>query len=211
MVLADDEQLPFRDESIDILMSSLSLHWVNKLPELFKEVNRCLIKDGVFLGALFGGQTLYELRCSLQLAENERLGGFAPHISPFVEPTDIGALLNRAGFNLLTIDVEEMKVNYPSMFELIFDLQSMAESNVAWNRQSHLDRDSMLAAAAIYREVYGDSSGNVPATFQVVNFIGWKPDPSQPKPARRGSANVSFKDMDNLDSMVDNLKETKPS
>ena len=34
---------------------------------------------------MFGGDTLVELRVALQLAELEREGGFAPHISPFVE------------------------------------------------------------------------------------------------------------------------------
>lgn len=201
-ILIDDEHLPFRNECSDLVLSNLSLHWVNKLPELFSEVIRCLRNDGVFLGAIFGGQTLYELRCSLQIAESERLGGFSPHISPFVEPTDIGSLLNRAGFNLITIDVEEMTINYPSIFELMFDLQGMAESSVAWNRRLHLNRDCLIAAASIYRELYADKSGNIPATFQVINFIGWKPDLSQPKPAKRGSANFSFKDIENL-----NLKE----
>jgi len=46
---------------------------------------RILKPDGVFIGAMFGGETLYELRVSLQLAETEREGGIAPHISPFVE------------------------------------------------------------------------------------------------------------------------------
>lgn len=45
----------------------------------------------------------------------------------------------------------------------------------------------------------------IPATFQVVNFIGWKPDPSQPKPAARGSATVSLKDLDNVSKMESQL------
>ena len=38
------------------------------------QVLRVLKPDGVFLGAMFCGDTLYELRCSLQLAELERNG-----------------------------------------------------------------------------------------------------------------------------------------
>lgn len=52
---------------------------------------------------MFGGDTLYELRCSLQLAELEREGGFSPHVSPFVAVSDLGHLLSRAGFNTLTV------------------------------------------------------------------------------------------------------------
>lgn len=59
--------------------------------------------DGVFVGAMVGGETLYELRCSLQLAELEREGGFAPHISPYTAVTDLGNLLGQAGFSMLTV------------------------------------------------------------------------------------------------------------
>ena len=34
----------------------------------------CLKEDGVFIGAMFGGETLYQLRSALQLAEIEREG-----------------------------------------------------------------------------------------------------------------------------------------
>jgi NADH dehydrogenase [ubiquinone] 1 alpha subcomplex assembly factor 5 len=91
----------------------------------------------VFIGAVFGGDTLYELRSSLQLAELERHGGIAPHISPFTEIRDIGSLLTRAGFTMLTVDTDEIVVGYPSMFELMWDLKGMGENNAAYNRCSN--------------------------------------------------------------------------
>jgi len=201
-MVVDEEHLPFADESIDLVLSSLSLHWVNQLPSTFSQIMKCLKKDGVFIGALFGGETLYELRGALQLAEIEREGGFAAHISPFTEVRDIGSLLNRAGFTMLTIDTDEIVVNYPSMFELMSDLKGMAENNASWIRKLHLHRETMFAASAVYRELYGNPDGSVPATFQVIYMIGWKPDPSQPKPLERGSANVSMKDIYRIDDVV---------
>ncbi|XP_013386082.1 arginine-hydroxylase NDUFAF5, mitochondrial [Lingula anatina] len=201
-VVADEEYLPFKENSLDLVVSGLSLHWVNDLPGTFKQIQRSLKPDGAFLGTVFGGETLYELRCSLQLAEIEREGGFGPHISPFVEPIDIGALLDRAGFNLVTMDTEEINIAYPSMFEVMEDLKGMGENNCAWNRKSHIQRDTLIAADAIYREMYGLEDGNLPATFQIIHFIGWKPHPSQKKPAKRGSATVSIKDIDKLDQII---------
>lgn len=96
---------------------------MNDLPKAFKKILNSLKQDGVLLAAVFGGDTLYELRSSLQLAELERLGGLSPHISPFTEVRDIGNLLSRAGFTMLTIDTDEIVVNYPSMFELMWDLK----------------------------------------------------------------------------------------
>ncbi|KFP77895.1 NADH dehydrogenase [ubiquinone] 1 alpha subcomplex assembly factor 5, partial [Acanthisitta chloris] len=206
-VVADEEFLPFREDTFDLVVSSLSLHWVNDLPKAFKEIHQVLKPDGVFIGAMFGGDTLYELRCSLQLAELEREGGFSPHVSPFTAVADLGHLLARAGFNTLTVDTDEIQVNYPGLFEVMEDLQGkyilrMGESNCSWNRKPLLHRETMLAAAAIYREMYGNSDGSVPATFQIYYMIGWKFHESQPRPAQRGSATVSFGDLGKIEGIL---------
>ncbi|XP_042314081.1 uncharacterized protein LOC121925683 [Sceloporus undulatus] len=104
-IVADEEFLPFKENTFDLVVSGLSLHWVNDLPKALHEVHRILKPDGVFIGSMFGGDTLYELRCSLQLAELEREGGFAPHVSPFTAVSDLGHLLGRAGFNTLTVSI----------------------------------------------------------------------------------------------------------
>ncbi|XP_036041338.1 arginine-hydroxylase NDUFAF5, mitochondrial isoform X3 [Onychomys torridus] len=168
----------------------------------------CVLKpDGVFVGAMFGGDTLYELRCSLQLAETEREGGFSPHISPFTAVSDLGHLLGRAGFNTLTVDTDEIQVNYPGMFELMEDLKGMGESNCSWNRKALLHRDTMLAAAAVYREMYGNEDGSIPATYQIYHMIGWKYHDSQARPAERGSATVSFGELAKLNDVMSQGKK----
>ncbi|KAI4833272.1 hypothetical protein KUCAC02_016182 [Chaenocephalus aceratus] len=179
-VLADEEFLPFKENTFDLVVSSLSLHWINDLPGALRQIHQVLKPDGVFIGAMVGGETLYELRCSLQLGETEREGGFSPHVSPY------------------TADTDEVQVHYPGIIEVMTDLQGMGESNCAWNRRSMLNRDSILAAAAIYKEMYGSEDGSVPATFEILYMIGWKPHESQAKPAKRGSANVSFADLSQI-------------
>lgn len=182
------------------MISNLALHWFNDLPGIFKSVNNCLKPDACFLASIFGSETLYELRSSLHLAEQERRGGLSPHISPFTKIRDIGSLLNRAGFTMLTIDTDEMVIGYPSMFELLHDLKGMGESNAAYNRPLTVSRDVLLAASTIYDEMYQKKNPEtgekgVHATFQVLYFIAWKKHASQPQPLERGSANVSLKDL----------------
>nr|XP_042909797.1 arginine-hydroxylase NDUFAF5, mitochondrial isoform X3 [Parasteatoda tepidariorum] len=197
-MVVDEEYLPFSPNSIELFVSSLNFHWINNLPGVFEQIHKCLKPDGVLIASLFGGDTLFELRSSLQLAENEREGGFSPHISPFARVRDIGDLLNRAGYTMLTIDTDEIVVNYPSMFELLDDLRGMGETNAAWNRKVGINRDSLLAAGAIYAGMYGNADHTVPATFQVIYLIGWKPHESQAKPAKRGSGQISMKTISNL-------------
>ena len=209
----DEEDFSFEPESLDLVISALSLHWVNNLPGCFRSINESLKNDGVFMAAMFGGETLYELRSSLQLAELERDGGISAHISPFADIRDVGGLLTRANFTMLTIDTDEMVVGYPSMFELMWDLKGMAENNAARNRNLRLNRDTMLAAAAIYKELYGKTKEDgvpfIPATFQVIYLLGWKPDASQPKPIRRGTGEVSLKDLYKLEEIVKETKKIK--
>lgn len=200
-LMVDEEFIPFRDNSIDMFASNLSLHWVNDLPGCLRQIRKALKNDGVLIGSMFGADTLFELRCSLQIAELEREGGFAPHVSPFTTVNDLGNLLTRAGFTMLTIDCDTIQINYPSMFELMFDLKGMAENNCSWSRKSLLHRDTMVAAAAVYKEMYGRDQKGVPATFNVVNFIAWKPDPTQPVAAQRGSGEFSLKDIGDLDKL----------
>ncbi|KAM3856526.1 arginine-hydroxylase NDUFAF5, mitochondrial [Vipera latastei] len=207
-IVADEEFLPFKENTFDLVVSSLSLHWVNDLPKALHEVHRVLKPDGVFIGSMFGGDTLFELRCSLQLAELEREGGFSPHVSPFTAVSDLGHLLGRAGFNTLTVDSDEIQVNYPGMFEIMADLQGMGESNCCWNRKPMIHRATMLAAAAVYKELYGNNDGTIPATFQIYYMIGWKFHESQAQPAQRGSAKVSFGDLRKINELISGKKKT---
>jgi NADH dehydrogenase [ubiquinone] 1 alpha subcomplex assembly factor 5 len=84
------------------------------------------------------------------------------------------------------------------MFELMQDLQAMGENNCLASRKHYTSKDVFIAASAAYQSIYGNPDGSIPATFQVIHMIGWKPHESQPKPLKRGSATRSFKDLDQL-------------
>ncbi len=192
-LLADEESLPFAPASFDLVVSNLSLHWVNDLPGAMRQAHDVLKPDGVFLASMLGGHTLKELRVALQLAEHEREGGISSHISPAAHVADCGGLLQAAGFALPTVDVDTVTVTYPNALVLMEHLQGMGESNAILTRRPYVSRETFLAAAAIYQELYGEEDGSVPATFQVVYMIGWTPHESQPKPKKRGSAQQSLK------------------
>ncbi|KAI8323000.1 S-adenosyl-L-methionine-dependent methyltransferase [Martensiomyces pterosporus] len=193
-----DEEFPmFEPESLDAVVSSLSMHWINDLPGMMIQIRKALVPDGVFIGAMFGGDSLFELRTSLQLADQERDGGIAARVSPLTDTRDVGSLLSRAGFTLSTIDLDNIVVNYPTMLHLISDINAMGEGNAVVQRLPFLKRDTLLAASAIYKELHGNPDGTIPATFQVIYMIGWKPDPSQPQPLPRGSGQASLGEMFN--------------
>ncbi|KAJ2851901.1 hypothetical protein IWW36_000674 [Coemansia brasiliensis] len=147
-----NEEMPkFEDESLDAVVSSMSMHWVNDLPGMLIQIRKALVPDGVFIGAMLGGESLFELRSSLQLADIERDGGIAARVSPLTDTRDVGSLLNRSGLTLSTIDVDNIVVNYPSMLHLISDINAMGEGNAVVQRLPFIKRDTLFAASAIYK------------------------------------------------------------
>lgn len=192
-LVADAELLPLRAHSLDLVTSVLSLHWVNDLPGTLIQINRALKPDGLLLAAMFGGETLRELRQSLMEAEMEIEGGVSPRVSPFADIRDMGGLLQRAGFNLPVIDSDTITVTYDNPLKLMRDLRGMGESNaVIERRKGFTRRATLLRAAEIYHANFAGPDGRVPATFQILNLTAWTPHESQPRPKAPGSAKVSF-------------------
>ena len=188
-VAADEEWLPFAEESFDLVLSNLSLHWVNDLPGALIQINRTLKADGLFLAAMLGGETLKELRDVLALAEVELRDGLSPRVSPFADLRDAGALMQRAGFALPVIDSDTITVTYGNPLTLMQELRKMGESNAVTERsRSPLGRDILMRAAELYVERYAEPDGRVPATFEIIFLHGWAPHETQQKPLRPGSA-----------------------
>lgn len=117
-------------------------------------------------------------RIALQLAEVEREGGISPRVSPFVDFRDMGNLLKSANFTLTTgmllasgltavtygpwaVDVDKITINYSDIFRLIDDLGGMWENNAVFTRRVHLPRDTLFAAGAIYKEMFGNEDGRL--------------------------------------------------
>ncbi len=186
---ADEEALPFRDGAFDLVLSCLSLHWVNDLPGALIQARRALKPDGLFLAALFGTDTARELRASLMAAELEVEGGASPRVAPFADVRDAGDLLVRAGFALPVADSDTLTVSYADPLRLMADLRAMGETNAMRERRKTLTRrETLLRAAGLYRERYGGADGRVPATFEVVFLTAWAPAAGQQQPLRPGSA-----------------------
>ena len=194
-VVADEEALPFRDAAFDLVVSALSLQFVNDLPGTLVQIRRVLKPDGLFLAALIGGDTLTELRQSFAAAESEIEGGVSPRVAPFADLRDLGALLQRAGFALPVTDVDRVTVRYDTAFALMHDLRRMGATNALLDRRrAPLKRATLMRMAEFYAERFADADGRMRATFEIVWLSGWVPHPSQQQPLRPGSAKSRLAD-----------------
>jgi SAM-dependent methyltransferase len=194
-VAADEEALPFRDGSLDLVVSALALQFVNDLPGALIQIRRALKPDGLFLAAMLGGDTLTELRQSFAESEAEIEGGVSPHVAPFTDVREMGTLLQRAGLALPVTDVDRLTVRYSSAFTLMAELRRMGATNaLTERRRTPLRRATLARMAEIYAKRFADSDGKIRATFEIVWLSGWAPHESQQKPLRPGSAKSRLAD-----------------
>ncbi len=207
---ADEEYLPFAEAGLDLVISNLSLHWVNDLPGALVQIRQSLKPDGLFLAAILGGETLHELRHALIEAEMAESGGISPRLSPFAELSNAAGLLQRAGFALPVADTDTITVTYGDAFALMQDVRRMGEASAVRERQKGFARRRMfLAAAERYAALYAGEDGRIPATFQILYLTGWAPAPTQQKPLRPGSATVRLADA--LDTAENPAGEKTPN
>lgn len=194
-VLGGEELLPFRDGALDLIVSALSLHFVNDVPGVLAQVRRALKPDGMFLGAMLGGRTLVELREAMLAAEAEIEGGASPRVAPFADVRDAGALLQRAGFALPVADSDVLTVTYATPLDLMAEIKAMGASNalVARSRKP-LRRATLMRACEIYAERFSTPDGRIAATFELITMTGWAPHESQQKPLQPGAARTRLAD-----------------
>jgi SAM-dependent methyltransferase len=194
-VTLDEEALPFRDASLDLVVSALALQFVNDLPGALIQIRRALKPDGLFLAALIGGESLVELREAFAQAETEVEGGVSPRVAPFADLRDLGALLQRAGFALPVADVDRVTVRYPSPLALMHELRRMGAANALnERRRTPLRRATLQRMLEVYADRFADPDGRIRATFEIVWLSGWAPHESQQQPLKPGTAKTRLAD-----------------
>ncbi len=92
----DADILDLRPGAHDLVIHALALHWANDPVGQLIQCRRALRPDGLFLGVMFGGRTLAELRAVMAETETRLHAGLSPRVAPMGEIRDLGGLLQRA-------------------------------------------------------------------------------------------------------------------
>ncbi len=189
-VQAEEDALPFADDSFDLILACGTLDSVNDLPGALILMRRILRPDGLLLAAFTGAGSLPRLRAALMTGEGDRP---AQHIHPQVDVRAAGDLLSRAGFAMPVADSETLTVRYGDILRLMHDLRGMGAGNVLASHSPALRRETLIGASQHFAAA-ADADGRTAEDMAILYLSGWKPDASQAKPARRGSATVSLAD-----------------
>jgi NADH dehydrogenase [ubiquinone] 1 alpha subcomplex assembly factor 5 len=172
-VAADEETLPFAPASFDLVVASLSLHWVNDLPGALIQLRHALRPGGLLLASLPALGTLATLRTALTEAEAEITGGAAPRVSPFPELRDCAHLLQRAGYALPVADMEDITILYANPFALLTDLRAAGEANAIMQRARTTPPRTLFPSALARLPT---QHGRIAATLRMAVMTGWAPE-----------------------------------
>lgn len=215
-LIVDHDQWPFKPNTFDLIIDNLTLHLCNDVQVSLKRLLISQKPDGCLLGNAYGNNTLNELRYSFYLSENERYNGVSPRSLKFFDMTTFGNIMSRSGYQLTSFHTTIYKECYESPWHMIDNLSQLCQTNCLKGKKDDISKDMQLAMTALYQsnfeinkkteidngtyKVKNDGEYQVPekyyeASFDIVNFIGWKYDMNQPQAKQRGSQTVSFAEM----------------
>ncbi len=156
----------------DLVIDCLTLHTVNDIPGLLANCKQRLAKDGVYLAALFGGETLRELRESLLNSEIELSNGAALRIIPMIDLATSLALLQNCGFQEPIADLEKIEVSYTSFIKLLQDIRGMGEHHPFLSPPAPLSYLHFRWAEKYFHNHYLNDQGLLKSTVEVIYLHG---------------------------------------
>jgi SAM-dependent methyltransferase len=176
-IRADDEFLPFKNNSFDLIISNLNFHFINQIPQFLIQVKNLLKPGGVFIASFFGEENLSELRQVLYEVENKIYGGISPRIAPTIDVKTAAALIQKAGFTNPISTLETIKIEYSGVDKLLKDLKMMGQGNIMHKRsRKFATRRFFEEISKKYHELYQTSDSKLLASFDIVTVIGVSSD-----------------------------------
>lgn len=168
---ADAENLPFANNSIDLIFSNFTLQWCVDLARTFTEFKRVLRSDGMIFFSTLGPQTLHELKSSFAQVDTKT------HVNDFIDMHDIGDHLLNLRFSDPVIDMEMITIEYPDVKTLLEDLKGTGAHNVNLNRPAGcLSKQHYLRMLEAYED-FKQPNGRLPASYEVIYGHAWQQEP----------------------------------
>jgi SAM-dependent methyltransferase len=187
----EEDRLPFTPGSFDLVISAGTLDSVNDLPGALIQIRRLLRPDGLFLGHMFGAGTLGTLKAILLEADADRV---TPHIHPQIDLRSAADLIVRAGFTLPVADQDISAVRYGDWRSIVSDIRDAGLGNALAGPRNYLGKNIVARLDHAFAS-RADAQGKVTEGFAHIYLSGWAPSENQPRPAKRGSGQVSLADI----------------
>ena len=193
ITIEDEENLPFHENSFDLILSDLMLHTSNNLKTSLEKIYTLLKPDGLMLCSMFGSETLRELKSCLLSAEEQFKEKVYPRINPFVDIRTAGDILQSSGFKLCVVDDTTLSVTTKDTYQLVKLIRSMGENNYINIEKPNISKNIWNKTSELMKDMTPEED-YVMSTFEILTLTGWKYHADQPKPLKPGSAKISLAD-----------------
>lgn len=156
-VCADFDNLPFADNNIDLIFSSMALQWSLDTYATLTEWHRVLRHNGLLLVCMIGKNSLYELqRC---FDQNNC-------VNFFMHNADVTKTIIDAGFEVIGCEVKPQKIFYPTLISLLHGIKSVGANHVVnRSRKTMLTKKNFINAEEKYHQFAID--GLLPITYEL--------------------------------------------
>ncbi len=169
VIQAEAKELPFKNNSFDLVASNLVYQWVSNLDLAFYEVSRVSRKKAIFYFSFFGKETLRELRFAFEKT-NRFNGVFKNSFNP-IDLERLRFVLEKNNFKDIDISSKIIKENFEDLFSLVRRLKSIGANRLT--KPIFIGKESWRRANEIYLSNFKDR-GLVYATFEVIEVAAKK-------------------------------------
>lgn len=167
-ICADARNLPLADNSVDMLLSGLTLQWCDPLPQAFAQMLRVVKPGGFVMFSTFGPDTLKELKyCWGQVDQQV-------HVHDFHDMHDIGDTLLQSGFADPVMDMELIRVSFDDVTQLMRDLKNIGAGNASEQQAPGLAGKKVLKTLQQSYEQFREN-GKLMASYEIIYGLAWVP------------------------------------
>ncbi|MFC5838600.1 malonyl-ACP O-methyltransferase BioC [Aeromonas bestiarum] len=161
LVCGDAEQLPFADQSLDWVFSSLALQWCERPAQAFAELHRVLKPGGRLLFSTLLSDSLWQLREAWRTVDD------SPHVNRFLSLPQLQDAMAAGGFTAPRLESLTWSLVYPELSGLLRDLKGIGASQINDERQPGLSSRQRLQRLSLAYEAHRQPDGRLTASYQV--------------------------------------------
>ncbi len=157
---SDIEMLPFKDDSFDIIVSSLALQWCEDINIFLSEAARVLKKNGKIIISVTGENNFPELSSinELKIKQNLPLEDY-----------------NHPQFKMLKSDTKHIIQQFSNLHQLLKSIQKTGASMRAGGQEiKHIGKHKLSEIEKLYASKYSNLSAaekNLPLTWEIYYIV----------------------------------------
>lgn len=170
----DASALPIASDTLPLVCCVSVYQWVENLAMAFDECLRVLQPEGLFVFALFGSQTLWELKDCYREALSLEGYDEPDYLLTLPSKTSVENSLREGGFETFRVWEEQEEEQHVSVSALLRSLKGVGAHNASLRRPRGLfSRRVMHRLAEIYEQRFS-AGGFLPATYHVIYGVARK-------------------------------------